>query len=52
MASETESFEHRGISGSTENSETKNVFVGLWLAMENIGRILKIVSKIDTRGRG
>ena len=42
MASETEFFEHRGISGSTENSETKNVFLG----------ILQIGSKIDTRGRG
>jgi hypothetical protein len=37
MASETESFEHRGISGSTENSETKNVFLGWWLSMENMG---------------
>ena len=52
MASGTEIFEHRGISGSTENSETKNVFVSWWLSMENIGRILKIVSKINTRGRG
>ena len=51
-ASETEIFEHRGISGSTENSETKNVFLGWWLSMENIGDMLQIVSKIDTRGRG
>jgi len=28
MASGTEIFEHRGISGSTENSEPQNVFLG------------------------
>ena len=37
MASEAEIFEHMGISGSTENSKTNNVFLGWWLSMENMG---------------